>query len=320
LNTPKILSLILAGCFLAGPSPSFADARSPAKQQEARQYDARAVDQQVAETVLPDNPTAEDCQAYITALRALAATRRSHGTNDPLIQKLREVPVQQMYLLMDEIRQESSLRIYADHAMRGIDADELQEWFVSTLRENPQNIGIIVMHGWVELVRPVVIDYIMAAEGDVPAAWFQAAIELNEPRLYASLHQITINSYQAPLYITMLKTLPDYDVVRTVHHTWTRYAAGQSPVPAASEGSLALIAAQHGEVDALGILINQLNAPGMFINYTTGDSMYNGFRASVLALFEFRGTNAQIHAWYEQNHESLVFDYVHQCFVMPEPF
>lgn len=281
-------------------------------EQNDPQADSRAV---VDQTFLPAEPTREECEAYLEALREAAEGRRSFSSRDPIVEKLRELPPWHMDLLVFEMTNGSSLRYYANYALRGVDPASMRERFVEMLDENPNMIGVIVTYGWVEDVRETVARHIVTADSSITPGWFQAGVELNDPELYEKLHELTVTSRYASRFLDMLRTLPDYDLEYTVRESW-RHAVENQPHSSISR-MLAPIAAEHGVVEALGVLIGHLASHNSF---TFSSSSYNQQRINVLRLIEFRGTNDEIVAWFEENQDRLVFDHLHGRFVLPEAF
>ncbi len=263
---------------------------------------------------LAKNPTRKQCEEYVAELRKACAGRRSFSSSDPATKKLKELPAEHYDLLVTEMANNTSLRYYANYAMRDMDPEQLRERFVKSIDQNPNNIGIIVMHGWVEDVRPTIIEHISAADGSVSPAWFQAAVELDEPKLYPKLHEIATQSRYASQFINMLEMLPDYDLAHTVEVCWKRAREGKLSV---SYSTFAAKAASYGNVDALGALIDTLRTSSSYMSHS---SSYNMRRTNVLRYIDYRGSNTDIQQWYKTNKDKLVFDRLRQRFIVPEDF
>lgn len=263
---------------------------------------------------LPKNPTRQQCEEYVNELRKACEGRRSFSSSDPATKKLKELPADHFDLLINEMTNRTSLRYYANYAMRDIEPEKLRERFVKTLDDNPNNIGVIVMQGWCEDVRPSIIKYMQSADGSISPAWFQAAVELDEPSLYPKLHEVTTQSRYASQFINMLEMLPDYDLAHTIDVCWTRSKQGKLSV---SYTTFASKAAGYGNVDALGSLVDQLRSSTSYMSHS---SSYNVRRTNVLRLIDYRGSNKDIQQWYKTNKDKLVFDQLRKRFVLPEDF
>lgn len=281
------------------------------QQRQKVQEDAKKA---IEEVNLPKNPTRKQCEEFVAELRKATEGRRSFSSSDPVTMKLKELPPEHFDLLITEMTDRTSLRYYANYAMREIEPEKLRERFVNSLGDNPNNIGIIVMHGWTEDVRDEVISYMKTADSSVTPAWFQAAVEINEPALYPKLHEITTNSRYAGQFINMLEMLPEYDLAHTIDVCWQKSREGKLSV---SYSTFAQKASEFGNVDALGVLIDQLRSSSSYLSHS---STYNIRRTNVLRYIDYRGSNTDIQEWYEANKDKLVFDQFRKRFYLPKDF
>ncbi|MEM9109208.1 MAG: hypothetical protein AAGC72_04225 [Planctomycetota bacterium] len=286
-------------------------------QQKANEQRAKAKQDAIKaldDITLAKNPTREQCEAYIAELRKACEGRRSFSSSDPATKKLKQLPPEHYDLLITEMANRTSLRYYANYAMRDTDPEQLRERFVNSLKDNPNNIGIIVMHGWCEDVRPEIISHLQNADGSITPAWFQAAVELDEPSLYPKLHEITTQSRYAGQFITMLEMLPEYDLAHTIDVCWRRAREGKLSV---SFTTFAAKAAEFGNVEALGSLIDQLRSSSSYLSHS---STFNARRTNVLRYIDYRGSNKDIQEWYRANKDRLVFDNLRKRFYIPDDF
>jgi Skp family chaperone for outer membrane proteins len=292
------------------------EARNAFQQRANDDQQQKRVDPKVTleDIKLPENPTRQQAVAYVEALRKACEGRRSFSSSDPATLKLKELPPKFADLLITEMQNRTSLRYYANYAMREIEPENIRQHVIDTLSEKPNNIGMVVMHGWVEDVRDHVIAHIESADGNITPAWFQAAVELDEPSLYPKLHELTIQSRNAAQFINMLGMLSDYDLAHTVDVCWRRAKEGKLSV---STSVLAQKAAEYGNVEALGTVITQMRTSTSYFSHS---SSFNARRTNVLRFIDFRGSNDEIRNWYEQNKDELVFDKARGRFVLPEPF
>lgn len=282
------------------------------RMQKERQKVEKVEHKKVDDIVLPENPTREQSEAYVAELREAAKNKRSFSSADPIVDKLKQLPEEHYDLLMTEMANRSTLRYFANYAIRGIDPEVMRKRFVETLKDNENNIGVIVMNGWTLDVRQVVLDKVRSADASLTPAWFQAAVEVAEPDLYPKLHEITIGSRYASQYLNMLRALPDYDLGHTVNVCWKRASEGKLSV---SSSSFAPLAAELGNIDALGILIEQLRTSS---SYFVSASTYNIRRTNVLRHIDFRGSNTEIQEWFNENRDRLEFDHLRKRFFLPD--
>lgn len=264
---------------------------------------------------LPSNPTRAQCETYVAELRDATQGRNSFSTGDPVVEKLKAIPAEHFDLLVIEMSNRSSLRYYANYAMRGTDPKKLRDQFVKSLKKNDQSIGVIVMHGWAADVADTIRQRIATADSSISPAWFQAAVELEDETLYPKLHEITINSRYAYQFLTMLDSLPDYDIAHTATTCWKRSRSGELPI---SSSKIADIAAKYGNVAALGSIISRNRGSSNYM--VNSASYYNSRRMNVLRHIEFRGSNEEIQKWFDKNKDKLVYDHFKKRYVLPEAF
>lgn len=263
---------------------------------------------------LPEEPTRQDYEHYMSRLREAARNTRGYNTNNPIVGKLKSVPPEHLDLLFNEIGTQSRLRSFCNYALREHDPEVIRESVTGHIPVNNNTIGVIVMNGWCQDIRPQIVEKISNADGSLSIAWFQAAIEVNDPSLYQKMHEITINSRYAGQFINMLKGLPEYDIVHTVNTCWQHAKQGKIRI---NPASIAQVAAERGNVDALGVLIGQLQNT---TNYMVNSYSYNSKRVNVLHLIEFTGSNAEIKEWLKRNKDNLIFDHHRKRFVLPKEF
>lgn len=282
---------------------------------EKRQQDENEQRKKVEVITLPENPTRKQCEAYMAELREASKTRRGSTCSDPIVGKLKALPPEHYDLLMNEMSNSSSLLGYfANCALRGADLEAHREQFTASLDNNPNKIEVIIMNGWAADVPDVITEYVTNNKDKVTPSWFQAAVEVAGPEQYPLLHDVTINSRYANRFIEMLRVLPEYDLSHTINVCWQR--AGKSEIPV-SQSAFINLAVELGNIEALGMLISQISTSS---SYLYSSSSYNTPRMSVLRYIDFRGSNAEIKAWFEKNEEKLVFDHLAKRFVLPEPF
>ncbi|MFN3167117.1 MAG: hypothetical protein ACE37H_08645 [Phycisphaeraceae bacterium] len=290
--------------------------------------------EEVRAATLPANPTREQCAAFIATLREACANRNRRSSSDLCVKKLREVPKAHIDLLIDEYSAQTSISWYVSQALSEQDNQAIRERITQTLNQYPNNINLVIAHGWCEDAKPAIIKALES--GELPGRnwqehgwWFQALVELQDPELYPKLHQFTVNADQWETYIEMLAILPDYDLARTInaciarqskddhrhhhhmiHHGWhSSRGGGMSP-------ETAKIAAELGNIDGLAVLISAIPESGDYAlrsNWNAAEP-----RLKALRFIRFRGSNDEIKRWFEKNREKLVFDHLTERFILPE--
>lgn len=263
---------------------------------------------------LSENPMRSDCETFVSQLREISKTRRIYSSADPVTMKLKQVPFEHIDLLIMEMADRTSLHNHVKLMLSEYEPEQLRKSFTKSFHEKPILIRVIVMHGWVEDVRPAIVAKLNSADGKLSPAWFQAAVELRDPALYPKLHNITTQSRYAIQFLGMLEMLQDYDLVHTVDVCWERAKDGQLSV---NTSTFARTAASYGNVDALGLLIEQLVSNNSYFN---DSSTYNARRTQVLRYVDYHGSNAELKKWYTTNKDRLVFDQFRKRFIVPKDF
>lgn len=281
------------------------------EEREKKQNEQR---NKVAAITLPEDPTREQCEAYVEALRSASSGANRYSSSDPIVHKLRALPAEHKDLIVMEMVNRTSLRYFCNYAMNDIEPEAFRQRVIDNLPDNPDLIYLVVMNGWARDAEAVIRKKIDELDPNTDRGWFQAAVELKDPEMYAKFHEIAINSSRAADMVYQLKTLPDYDLAHTIDVCWERMRDGRLAV---NSTSLAPYAAELGNVDALGVLIDRLKNTRIY--YTSSPSAYvNRYRTDVLSRIDFRGSNTEIVQWYEDNKDALAYDHLRQRFVVPE--
>lgn len=308
----------------AGDETALTEAEKKAAAQKAAEEKKKQQElnekQRLAKIVLPDNPTREQCEAYIAKLRKHTEGRNSFSSGDDEVDKLKAIPAEHVDLILNEMTGNSGLRFYSRYAIKDIDVEEHKDKIVARLDQQPNNILFIVHYGWFQAAEPAILSRLENADPttEIEPAWFQAFVEVAEPKHHKKLHEIAVNAKQIDDFVPLLETLPDYDLNHTVNAAWNTIDKHSRDYYARRKReTLAPYAARFGEVEALGILIEQLqNAP----DYNMRLDRVNQERLNIARLIDFRGSDKEIEAWYEQNKDKLVFDNFRKKFVVQEGF
>jgi hypothetical protein len=308
------------------------------REKQRKERDAQPIPgvAEVRAATLPDNPTREQCVAYLDALREACANRNRRSSSDLCVEKLKAIPKQHIDLLIDEYSSQSSLSWYVTYAMSADDNDAIRKRITQTLHKYPNNINIVIAHGWCEDAKPAIEKAV--ENGELPGDnwqqhgwWFQALVELQDPDLYPKLHRFTVNADQWEKYIEMLAILPDYDLTHTInaciakqtkndsnnrHHHMVHHGFYSSRSGGGLSPETAKMAAELGNVEGLAVLVNQIPETSDYAlrsNWNAAEP-----RMKVLRFIRFRGSNDEIRQWFEKNRAKLAFDHLTKQFVLPE--
>lgn len=318
-------------------------------QQQMRQLEQQIRDNQPLEgeeevkaATLPLLPTREQCEAYITTLREAVANRNRASENHLVVKKLRMIPKEHIDLVAQEYLSGSRLgRYYARYVLTDADNRMLRKLVVDSLDEHPDNIFIVITHGWCLDIKDKIKKMLNNGEllkamntNDMFARWwFQAAVEISDPELYPAMHQLVLETKHWEVCLMMLQTLPDFDTAATLDACLNKGKPpgsgyyGRMRINSDFDGfsrqrlgkfsePVALMAAEAGNIDALEAIIQAI--PDTEDKPLNSDWQSGDHRLRALRFIKFRGTNSEIKDWFKAHRDQLVFDQFTKQFVMPE--
>lgn len=164
-------------------------------------------------------------------------------------------------------------------------------------------------------------------------AWWQAFTEVAEPKHYPKLKKIFLShDYFVIDHAEYLKILPDFDFAdltrsnvfaldKKIEQILARERFGCPDRQKSYRRAQIAAAAQAGDVDMLGRLIDELHNPKQNDRvwfYST--NRIDTWRNHVTRVIDFKGSNAEMRSWFEANRENLVFDNFTKQFILIEDF
>lgn len=283
---------------------------------------------------LPDNPTRAQCQAFIRAIRVLINQPGSFKVlNDPAAKKLSSIPVEHIEMLVQIIANtraataDRAMYLCATDALTMYEPESLRDAVVNGLAKNPSLILLIVQHGWYQAASDVILAKLENTDPfreDLPPIWLQAFVEVAEPEHYERLHQMTLNYRKLARKLSLLDTLEDYDFARTVKACWDNLTPElKSKGMVYINRDLRPLAIANGNLDAMAHAVEELT--NLFQGIA--NSQYHSRGSNIITPeflvrrhLDFRGTHAEIVAWFNANRDELIFDTFEQRFLLPEDF
>ena len=264
--------------------------------------------------LIPEEPTGEDYRKFVISCRDFTSEK---GFNK--FELFGDIPAKFLdSVLLEAYDDESPFQRYWEYRNDTFaDMQPARAGIVSRLKEQPDIIQAITFYGWVEDVRKEVIIKINRDTPNVSFAWFEAAVELNEPKLFPKLHEITVQSKNQDEMIRLLATLPDYDLNFTLLACWE--AALKDKYSFSRRPDLALNAAKAGSRTALAYLMTKLSQVSLYPIQNQYRST-NSIRLDVLTIIDFRGNSQDILNWYKTNKDNLTFDSLTKRFIVADTF
>ena len=280
----------------------------------------------VNELTLEDKPTLEQCRDYIKHLDSLAKQLKEQGGSGALMAlhgKLDGIPAEYVDVLVEARVLHYELDVTARIALEKLDLDPgiVRQRIVEHPDRSPANIGVIVKNGWCEDAKEAIVKRVLSADKTLDRTWFNAAVELKDPRLYAKLHEATVASDYAYERLEMLKAIPDYDLLYTIRSVLKRVENQGVRLKVHHDSGLGkerylhFLAAENGDIQSLAELISDLPKQ---VELSSGYSTPGNPRLPVIKLIDFKGSNLEIRAWFEANRDKLVFDSLSRRFILPE--
>lgn len=319
---------------------------SAAVGQEAPAGDATQAQRQAAGE-LPDNPTRAQCEAFVKEIRRQSMARDGIRATDPQIEKLSQLPVEHIDLLVREMQfggnpsqmltGGNQILYHANMAVGTYDPESYRKLAIEGLSKEPAFIYLIARHGWYQQAKPAILAKLKAVDpkdAKFAPIWWQAFIEVVEPEHHPLLHEIALGFYDLDNRLQLLETLPGYDFAKTVKACWEK---AKQPDENGKEKTAVVLAFMRngkvkvtdtlrpyairaGQIDAFDPLIEQLN-PNRKLVTRIGQNLPARALSARLTLrrhLDFNGTNEEIQTWFRTHRDQLVFNPFTQRFELPE--
>ena len=288
--------------------------------------------------VLPENPTPEQSEAYVKEhVRILA-----EPNNFPISKRLAKeidlekrfdaIPNRDIHLLFEQVAEYISIQATVARVIEKRDPKDYKAIVIAGLYDHPDNIIAIQQYGWYEDAKEPILRKLEDSFTMVPISWWQAFVEVADPKHYAKLKQLLLTEDDFDTELAFLKMLPDYDILDT---TRANIAAIGQRIERIEAGEVfgcrkrqrsyrraqMAVAAQTGDVEMLGRLIDELDNPDdkdRIWFYRT--NRIDTWRNYVTPLIDAKGSHKEIRAWYDANRDDLVFDNFAKRFIIADDF
>ena len=212
--------------------------------------------------------------------------------------KLDAVPDRDIDLFFSRIDRFSLFRPYVVQTLNKRDPKVYKPIVIAGLEEHPFNIVAIYYYGWYQDAKEPIRRVLQKSETMGSMMWFQAFVEVAEPKHYPKLKQLVLTDrLMLSQYLPWLELLPGFDIPE-------------------------INPARLGDVDALGRLIQRLNEPkaGATTLYYYNMGEFDNQRRQVVELTGFKGTNKEMLEWFQANRDQLAFDNFTKRYVILEDF
>lgn len=283
--------------------------------------------QALAQLELPDNPTRAQCEAFVNQLRGFRSSDVGAKLAKLATKKMGSIPAEHIGVLTQILANNGPREVNVRQALEQFDPESYRKIVLDGLSKRPNYIFLIAQHGWYQDAKEDILAKLEDTDPfreDVLPIWFQAFVEVAEPEHYERLHEMTLNYRNLKRKLSLLGTLEGYDLARTVNACWDNLTPElRNKGFAYINRDLRPMAIANGSIDALNHAIEELINPFQGI----ANSQYNSRNSSVITPeflvrrhLQFRGTHAEIAAWFNANRDELVFDTFEQRFQLLEDF
>ena len=250
--------------------------------------------------LFPDDPTEDKVRRYIRDVITASPQQNMFTDSDPQVSMLTTVGTEYLPLLIEALGRTGGMNDY--HLVRAIVdlADERSKALIlDALPIHHELIQAVIRNGWEHDARDILVDELRSAHQYLPTEWLKAVAALEDPETYPLLREFFIEGRNRHSSFEAIRHLPIEDMEEAVAEAWRRSRYEH----AYEREGMARIAVEYGHMDALEALIE-----GLSVDDESGAWRARENRAAILRVVDFRGSNAALADWFEQNRERLVFD------------
>ena len=298
-----------------------------AEREASKDQIKRNAEQKLAELVLPDNPTREQCELFANQLRGYRSNDVGAELSKRATKKMGSVPVEHIGVLTQILAENGATEYNIRLALEQFDPESYRKIVVDGFAEDPSLIFLVARNGWYQDVKEELTAKLKSgflAPPRMGPIWFQAFVEVAEPEHHELLHKRTLNYNDLRWKLYLLDTLEGYDFARTVNSLWANLTPKQREQGGYNiDYVLQPYAIRNGNINALAYAVEKLINPygGMTsTNYNTAVRIIITPEILIRRHLDFRGTHAEIAEWFNANRDKLVFDTFTQRFQLLEDF
>jgi hypothetical protein len=266
--------------------------------------------QGLAQTKLPDDPNKEQVRAYIAAIVKSSQGRRTWSTSDPEVKMLKKVGPGNIDLLIQALAHATDT-FHLQYTIVALADESSKRVILENLETHPSLAGVVLKWGWERDAKQTLVKELKGLEEFLPTEWIIAVARLRDPATYPLLRKYFINSSNKHSTYEAIKDLPIEDLAGAVKEAWqaSREELGGDTM----RRYMALIAAQHGHLDALEFLAQQ------WADLPENDEWFaNQVRKVFSKITDFTGTGTEAPAWLKSRWERLKFDPATKRFVFAQ--
>jgi len=201
----------------------------------------------IARAVLPDNPTAEQLDAYLGAVLDNGPEHWDDTLLQAFTQKFRAAGTKGLPVLLRRLPLDSNLEYSVPFLVSQLVTRAQLAELRSALERDSELVSVFVMKHWEVDARDVLVAKLRDHRQPLPADALRIAAEARDPATYADLrwHFVRLK-YGHDRVLAALEQCPGFDTAAAVREAWRWTQLGLT-----SEDDLATAAAKQGLPDAL---------------------------------------------------------------------
>ena len=148
--------------------------------------------------VLPENPTTEECEAYVREHARIFESTINFPLSRRLINQINlekrfdAIPNRDIHVLFEQMNDFISMRATVVRVIEKRDPKDYKAAVIAGLYDHPNNIIAIKQYGWYEDAKEPILRKLEDSNQMVSMSWWQAFVEVAEPKHYAKLKQIIL--------------------------------------------------------------------------------------------------------------------------------
>ncbi|MGD2175764.1 MAG: hypothetical protein PVJ27_10210, partial [Candidatus Brocadiaceae bacterium] len=210
----------------------------------------------LGEIKLPDDPTREEAEHYISHILEVSQRQNWFSNTDPQGPMLIAVGRENVDLLLDALLANRRLMgsMYLLGAINRLAGEEHKGSIIESLLYEPELVEVVVDHGWVQDAREELMHGLQEGYHHLPVEWVRAVASFEDPASYPPLKKQLIHGDDPRGIYEAIRNLPGIELEEAVAETWERARYQRRWV----KREAAEVAVRYGHVDALGYLIRAL--------------------------------------------------------------
>lgn len=267
---------------------------------------------------LPENANRGEVALYIRQILEASAQQQRTTSGDTQLEMFLKLEPENLDVMLDSLGNPQGRggvgRSYLTQAIETlIESEEHKQLLLSYLAKQPSLISIVQNKGWIDEAKPIMLE---ALRNGTPvevqqrmSVWYPIIAGMKDPETYPALIQFmeTTHSITIMQVYGTIKDLPGIQLEESIHRTWKRIR--ETGNIGHYEGQFSLVALDHGNLDALGWLIELLGEDRFDqARVGLGTPFGPSVRETIVKHIDFEGSDEDIKAWYYKYKDRLKFD------------